>query len=421
MDGYTRKDPGTGPSTQKLKDSCDMCSASKIRCDKQKPRCGRCIKLNYPCFYSPARRMGNSHRRKANTTTAATTSPHPDRYLTLQPRTTVNGLAASSVTKEEKQKRPIIPQTLAPTTSAANTSSGWYQIVESVTPTPDISQSQALDTRHISNNTTVSSTSTNLTAQEYGLENINMNFNNEPEIHDCQDCAVAAMNLLLRLEGTKVKLHNGQGACVNGVVPEYKISTSITDAAIETVAAASKSLSAILVCPCSEDADVGLLTAAVCLSMLDIYNTIIGSIAYSPDESQWPRQQSPSLSNLMSSLEDYHPAFGSINEMTTTMTTATATATTSTSSPSSNGSLQKKDVAAVRVLVELTKVARICLHFTKRYWDCEGSNNHENKNGNGNNDGDRSNNNDNNNTDFLHALANLLRSRLQSITADAVV
>ncbi|KAL3436410.1 hypothetical protein BDV09DRAFT_203248 [Aspergillus tetrazonus] len=39
------------PPVRKLKDSCDVCSASKLRCDKQKPTCAR-----------PARRGGRPHR-----------------------------------------------------------------------------------------------------------------------------------------------------------------------------------------------------------------------------------------------------------------------------------------------------------------------------------------------------------------------
>ncbi|KAI1195492.1 hypothetical protein F5X97DRAFT_335277 [Nemania serpens] len=46
----------------KLKDSCDPCSASKLRCDKQKPTCTRCAGLRQLCYYSPARRAGRPHR-----------------------------------------------------------------------------------------------------------------------------------------------------------------------------------------------------------------------------------------------------------------------------------------------------------------------------------------------------------------------
>ncbi|KAL7940120.1 hypothetical protein V8C42DRAFT_291398 [Trichoderma barbatum] len=51
-----------GTPARKLKDSCDLCSASKLRCNKQKPTCARCAALNQPCSYSPARRAGRPHR-----------------------------------------------------------------------------------------------------------------------------------------------------------------------------------------------------------------------------------------------------------------------------------------------------------------------------------------------------------------------
>ena len=47
---------------RKLKDSCDLCSSSKVRCDKTKPSCSRCVSLGHSCSYSPARRAGRPHR-----------------------------------------------------------------------------------------------------------------------------------------------------------------------------------------------------------------------------------------------------------------------------------------------------------------------------------------------------------------------
>ncbi len=76
------------PSPQKLKDTCDMCTASKVRCDKEKPICSRCDKLDYPCFYSPARRMGRPHPPR---TTSSQKKPgvaleSPERQPIIRPR-----------------------------------------------------------------------------------------------------------------------------------------------------------------------------------------------------------------------------------------------------------------------------------------------------------------------------------------------
>ncbi|KAB5566221.1 hypothetical protein GE09DRAFT_730862 [Coniochaeta sp. 2T2.1] len=59
MDNYHRR---YHSQHVKLKDSCDSCSASKVRCTKEKPTCTRCTKLEHDCYYSPARRIGRPNR-----------------------------------------------------------------------------------------------------------------------------------------------------------------------------------------------------------------------------------------------------------------------------------------------------------------------------------------------------------------------
>lgn len=44
--------------TQKLRASCDACSLSKVRCNKEQPTCHRCATQKLPCKYSISRRMG---------------------------------------------------------------------------------------------------------------------------------------------------------------------------------------------------------------------------------------------------------------------------------------------------------------------------------------------------------------------------
>ena len=51
--------------TPKLKDSCDTCAASKIRCNRRKPVCERCANQGYSCQYSPAQRIGRRRSAKA--------------------------------------------------------------------------------------------------------------------------------------------------------------------------------------------------------------------------------------------------------------------------------------------------------------------------------------------------------------------
>jgi hypothetical protein len=43
--------------------SCVTCRARKLRCDREKPTCARCAKLNSECVYPESRRKAASKRR----------------------------------------------------------------------------------------------------------------------------------------------------------------------------------------------------------------------------------------------------------------------------------------------------------------------------------------------------------------------
>ncbi|KAL4898952.1 aflatoxin regulatory protein-domain-containing protein [Aspergillus multicolor] len=47
-------------STRKLRESCISCSRSKVRCNKEKPTCGRCVRRGLPCEYLVSRRTGRT-------------------------------------------------------------------------------------------------------------------------------------------------------------------------------------------------------------------------------------------------------------------------------------------------------------------------------------------------------------------------
>ncbi|KAI5364372.1 hypothetical protein J4E82_011513 [Alternaria postmessia] len=53
---------------ERLRGSCDFCTQSKLRCNKNKPSCRRCTIQQQPCVYSVARRTGRPPKRprKAN-------------------------------------------------------------------------------------------------------------------------------------------------------------------------------------------------------------------------------------------------------------------------------------------------------------------------------------------------------------------
>ena len=59
--------PKLGPSTPmpgppKLRSSCDRCGIAKVKCDRERPECGRCMSHGVPCVYGVSRKMGKPPR-----------------------------------------------------------------------------------------------------------------------------------------------------------------------------------------------------------------------------------------------------------------------------------------------------------------------------------------------------------------------
>ncbi|PVH76901.1 hypothetical protein DL98DRAFT_574072 [Cadophora sp. DSE1049] len=54
----------TSSPNPKLRSSCDSCGTAKIKCDRQRPSCGRCSLLSSTCIYGPSRKSGKPPRTK---------------------------------------------------------------------------------------------------------------------------------------------------------------------------------------------------------------------------------------------------------------------------------------------------------------------------------------------------------------------
>ncbi|KAF2691145.1 hypothetical protein K458DRAFT_327311 [Lentithecium fluviatile CBS 122367] len=51
----------SGATALKLRDSCDACASSKVKCHKQKPTCSRCQKRGVACHYLATKRAGRRY------------------------------------------------------------------------------------------------------------------------------------------------------------------------------------------------------------------------------------------------------------------------------------------------------------------------------------------------------------------------
>ncbi|KAL2195742.1 hypothetical protein P885DRAFT_79178 [Corynascus similis CBS 632.67] len=230
--------------SRRLKDSCDMCSASKVRCDRQKPICGRCEKLAYPCFYSPARRVGrpqgrSTQQRHRRTNIAVRTEREPESAPNRQvrfpsPLETTSPLAPGlrtppAPTRQENKRYsdPVVPRS-----SSTSSSCSSSLTVPPKTPT------------------------------------------------DCDsDCVELAASTQRQLESAHSQLSAALAAASS---PWAVGSVQSAEAAMQTAGAAMRCMSTTLICPCSENLETGILVSATCLAVLDLYSTIVRRFTVAP-------------------------------------------------------------------------------------------------------------------------------------------
>ncbi|KAE8373991.1 hypothetical protein BDV26DRAFT_300625 [Aspergillus bertholletiae] len=64
----------------KLRASCDFCALSKVKCDRGRPHCVRCVKSGIACNYSESRRIGKAwHHYAASTMSSNSSTTHGTR------------------------------------------------------------------------------------------------------------------------------------------------------------------------------------------------------------------------------------------------------------------------------------------------------------------------------------------------------
>ncbi|PNS21564.1 Transcriptional activator protein UGA3 [Sphaceloma murrayae] len=88
---------------QKIRESCNSCSAQKIRCGKQRPACARCVTKGIDCNYSFSQRTG---RRAPSAANAANTTQQQPSSL---PQTTSSSSTTTSSTPVAAFAPPATP------------------------------------------------------------------------------------------------------------------------------------------------------------------------------------------------------------------------------------------------------------------------------------------------------------------------
>ncbi|KAK2016374.1 hypothetical protein LZ32DRAFT_601599 [Colletotrichum eremochloae] len=209
---------------QKLKSSCDLCSASKLRCDSGKPACSRCSGMKQPCTYSPARRAGRPHRlrreseqqqqqqrQQSRQKQQQQQKQHEQRYPTASPEQSI--YACESVVVDFNWSDVSIADTVSSATQRPE--NDLLDFMENCVPDPP------------SSNCTQATTSTSTGG----------------------DCVKTAASILEQLDSAQKGPRR----------PAPGLSTTM----------ACQMLLTILVCPCSDQPAVALLVASGCLALMD--------------------------------------------------------------------------------------------------------------------------------------------------------
>ncbi|KAL1974647.1 hypothetical protein VTN31DRAFT_4851 [Thermomyces dupontii] len=374
--GSSRRPPQT---RQKLKDTCDMCSASKVKCSKEKPVCARCDKLGYPCFYSPARRMGRPHPpRKSMSATQRPSNPaspelpgrswvrsndeaelRPDSQRPAKRRSigsigissrqselSANDKSENQSTNSAFQPSPrtesldfqnfVLPQDLHMSdlddrgilSLDDELSRVSTHDMDSLLFPPEDSTFQFQPTPKSTNNPTPFSMPlfNGLEMPPSGTSTgPNATINNEDILSATieLDCATVAMGLLQ-------KLNDLASLCRSTATDPPP---PAADMFMKTITSSTKRISTILVCPCSSKMEVGLLAAAVCAAILDVYELVL-------------RQQS-----------QCDASSSSVNQMSSGG--ANAQEFSDSNNPSRN--------TTMRILEELPQMANLVIQFARRY------------------------------------------------------
>ena len=307
---------------QKLKNTCDMCAASKVMCDKMKPICGRCERLRYPCFYSPARRV-------------------PKRRRCIQSISSGN---KSEVTELSPELEPSIVDTDESVTSKfkALDDSGIFNFgdemnglngfewLSSTFSVDDTSLFLQNDYNHDKGESATMESVPN--GSECGQSSSSKDFGS--------DCASIAMNILQHLNTTNMKE-------LATTTPFGGTQSSTIDALVNTASTNIKRVSTMLICPCSGNTDVGLLVAAVCAAILDTYELVLRNSIRSKTISSSTEEHGGDERTLVNS------TVGDVEQMDICTEAL------------QDGSKEK--AAIMQILEELPRVANLITQFTKRY------------------------------------------------------
>jgi hypothetical protein len=257
----------------KLRQTCDLCSEAKVKCDKKQPRCGRCERLSYECVYSPARRIGRPRPRSPRSQDAG------------RPASNGNATTADDIKKDHTVRRPSARPASSSITSAARQANFNVDMPMTDVFPDDIANQQ--NTRASVSTGANSITSADLSASNNASQCVSIQDNflsiaeqpslgamqevvrHNPYEYDCATVAVATLQKLAET-GLDSKSANSTATPVTA--------TAAADVLADQIPFACRQAVRILVCPCSVDMDMALLTASLAAAILEVADAALHTL-----------------------------------------------------------------------------------------------------------------------------------------------
>ncbi|KAL4807468.1 aflatoxin regulatory protein-domain-containing protein [Aspergillus unguis] len=243
---------GSATKTRKLRESCISCSKSKVRCDKAKPTCRRCVRRGLPCEYTVSRRTGRTRVIGVEKATDTSSS---------QPVQTPTATCLQSPPSESELWSGIF----SPDASSTELSS-----LLSISPDmgdlfaclPWQLETSGLDTDMQGNDASLSVTDTASLLQS--LDDPDLLPIPTPVSKSGPCCLAVCLDILLRL------CPNAQAGCErSGSRGSLKLCT--IDSIIEDNKEIIDTVQTVLSCGCAEDGYVATLVSLILLKVLDWY------------------------------------------------------------------------------------------------------------------------------------------------------
>jgi hypothetical protein len=244
----------------KLRQTCDLCSEAKVKCDKKQPRCGRCERLSYECVYGPARRIGRPRPRSPRSQDAG------------RPAASENATPADGVKKEHTARQPSARPASNSLTSAARPED--FSVASVSTGANTITSTDFSAGANVS--------ASNNAPQCVSIPDVFFSIAEQPSLgamHEVvrhnpyeYDCATVAVATLQKLAETGLESRSTDPTAIPITA------TAAAEVLADQVPFACRQAVRILVCLCSADMDMALLTASLAAAILEVADAALRTL-----------------------------------------------------------------------------------------------------------------------------------------------